>query len=68
MSHPEQNTVFVEIMSPVFPLLKEQAGQLEKDALTYKLSFYFFCVESLVCDYQEHQEHWITCNRYTNFT
>ena len=47
MSHPEQNTVFVEIMSPVFPLLKEQAGQLEKDALTYKLSFYFFALNLL---------------------
>lgn len=47
MSHPEHNTVFVEIMSPVFPLLKEEAGKLEKDALTYKLSFYFFALNLL---------------------
>ncbi len=42
MSRPEHQNVFVEIMSPVFPLLKEEAGKLEKDALTYKLSLYFF--------------------------
>ncbi len=45
--HPAQNTVFAQIMSPVLPLLKEQAGQLEKDALTYKLSFYFFALNLL---------------------
>lgn len=47
MNRPEPNTVFVEIMRPVFPLLKEQAGKLEKDALTYKLSFYFFALNLL---------------------
>ncbi len=47
MSHPEHNAVFVEIMSPVFPLLKEEASKLGKDALTYKLSFYFFALNLL---------------------
>jgi hypothetical protein len=47
MSRPEHHTVFVEIMTPVFPLLKEQAGKLEKDALTYTLSFYFFALNLL---------------------
>ncbi len=47
MSRPEDNTVFAEILSPVLPLLKEQADKLEKDALTYKLSFYFFTLNLL---------------------
>jgi hypothetical protein len=47
MNRPEPRTVFVEIISPVLPLLKEQAGKLEKDALTYKLSFYFFALNLL---------------------
>jgi len=47
MSRPDPKTVFVEIISPVLPLLKEQAGKLEKDALTYKLSFYFFALNLL---------------------
>lgn len=47
MSRPEHHTVFVEIMTPMLPLLKEQAGKLEKDALTYTLSFYFFALNLL---------------------
>ena len=47
MSRSDHNTVFVEIMSPVLPLLKEEAGKLERDALTYKLSFYFFALNLL---------------------
>ncbi len=47
MSHSDPNTVFSEIMRPVLPLLKEQAGKLEKDALTYKLSFYCFALNLL---------------------
>ena len=47
MSRSEPNTVFAEIIRPVLPLLKEQAGNLEKDALTYKLSFYCFALNLL---------------------
>ena len=47
MSRSDPNTVFSEIIRPVLPLLKEQAGKLEKDALTYKLSFYCFALNLL---------------------
>jgi hypothetical protein len=47
MSRPEDSTVFAKIMSPVLPLLKEEAGKLENDALTYKLSFYCFALNLL---------------------
>ncbi len=47
MSKPKTTTVFEKILNPVFPLLKEEAGKLEKDALTYKLSFYFFTLNIL---------------------
>ena len=47
MSRSDPNTVFSEIIRPVLPLLKEQAGKLEKDALTYKLSFYGFALNLL---------------------
>jgi hypothetical protein len=47
MSYPEQDTVFAEIISPVLPLLKEEASKLKKDALIYKLSFYFFALNLL---------------------
>ena len=47
MSRSDPNTVFSEIIRPVLPLLKEQAGKLEKDALTSKLSFYCFALNLL---------------------
>ncbi len=47
MSHSKDNTVFVEIISPVFPILKEEAAKLKNDAQTYKLSFYFFSLNLL---------------------
>ena len=47
MSCHQNNSVLVEILSPVIPLLKEEAAKLEKDALTYKLSFYFFALNLL---------------------
>ncbi len=40
VSHVERDTVFAKTVSPVLPLLKEEAGKLGNDALTYKLSFY----------------------------
>ncbi len=47
MSNHETNTVFEKILSPVLPLLKEEADNLEKDAVTYKLSLYFFSLNIL---------------------
>ena len=47
VSHVERDTVFAKTVSPVLPLLKEEAGKLGNDALTYKLSFYFFALNLL---------------------
>ncbi|MCP4371225.1 MAG: IS4 family transposase [Deltaproteobacteria bacterium] len=47
MSNSNSDTVFEKILGPVFPLLKEEADKLEKDAITYKLSFYFFSLNIL---------------------
>ena len=47
MINRDDNTVLSEILSPVLPLLKEEADKLKKDADTYKLSLYFFTVNLL---------------------
>lgn len=42
-------TVFETLIKPVLPLLKEEADKLTRDALTYKLSLYFFSLNLLCC-------------------
>ncbi len=47
MNNLKLNTVFDTILAPVIPLLKEEAQQIKDDAITYKLSFYFFTLNLL---------------------
>ena len=47
MNNLKLNTVFHTILAPVIPLLKEEAEQIKDDAITYKLSFYFFTLNLL---------------------
>ena len=47
MSNHEPCTVFEKIISPLLPLLKEEADIIKNDANTYRLSLFFFSINLL---------------------
>ena len=47
MNNSSPCTVFEKIISPLLPLLKEEADAIKNDANTYKLSLFFFSINLL---------------------
>jgi len=47
MNTPNSCTVFEKIISPLLPLLKKEANAIKDDAITYRLSLFFFSINLL---------------------
>ena len=47
MNTTELCTVFEKIISPLIPLLKKEADAIKNDAMTYRLSLFFFSINLL---------------------